>query len=83
MSHDLPPRGSGPAIPTKAELLRLIADRENDPSVAELKHTPRWMLDAEDPVRRHIRRRERRNRYVTTRLDKATRAMEQEWDHNV
>lgn len=70
------------SIASRVELERLIDDRRNDPPVPELNHPkPSWMLDAEDPKRKHIRMRERRIRYLARRLDKATMEMEQEFDH--
>lgn len=68
---------------TRLELARLIDDRKNDPSVATLNHPrPSWMLDADDPVRRHIRIRERRIRYLENRLDGASQNFEREFDQN-
>lgn len=70
------------SIPTRAELLQLIADRAKDPPIPELTFDPPWMFDAGDEVRKHIRERERRINRLKTRLHKATRDMEQEFDRN-
>ena len=78
----MPPRPSNPVIPTRKELLQLIAARENDPNTPELKLNPPWLLDSNDEQRRSIRQRERRIRKLTLRLDKPTREMEQEFDLN-
>lgn len=80
MRNDRPKRH--PPFPTATELRQLIADRANDPKTAELKLSPPWLLDPEDENRSRIRRRERKINRQTTRLNKATRKMEQEFDQN-
>ena len=70
-------------IATRKELDKLIEDRRNDPPVPHLDHPkPSWMMDADDPVRRRIRMRERRIRYLENRLSGASRTMEREFDQN-
>lgn len=72
-----------PNIKTRAELDMLIADRRNDPPTPALDHPkPSWMLDSDHEERVHVRMRERRIRYLTRRLDKATMEMENEFDRN-
>lgn len=71
-----------PPFPTAQELRQLIADRANDPNTAEIRLSPPWLLDPEDENRSHIRRRERKINRQTTRLNKATRKMEQEFDQS-
>ncbi|WP_281199113.1 hypothetical protein [Hyphomonas adhaerens] len=74
--------GSDPHCPTKAELLQLIEDRKSDPSTAELKLQPPWMLDANDENRKAIRQRERKINRMSMRLDKAVQNFEQEFGWN-
>ena len=70
-------------VPTRNELVRLMEDRKNDPPRLQSHLVPPWALDSEDAAMRAIRMRERRIRFLTLRLDKATRQMEQDFDHSM
>lgn len=69
-----------PPFPTSEELKELIEDREKDLDKLELKYTPRWQMDLDDEVWRQARLRERKITRMTTRLDKATRQFENDFD---
>ena len=68
-------------VATRAELERLIDDRKNDPPIPEHDHpAPNWVVTTTDPNLARQRMRERRIRYLTNRLDGATRKMETGYD---
>lgn len=69
-----------PPFPTKEELKQLIADRERDLDRLAPKYQPRWMIDADDAVWERMRQRERKIIRLETRLDKATRRFETDFD---
>ena len=70
-------------IATRKELERLIADRKNDPPVPDLDHPkPNWMVDADDPRRRHIRMRERRINHLRERLEGNARKLSQDFERS-
>ena len=71
-----------PSFPTSDELKELIAERDKDLDRLELKYTPRWQLDINDEVYARARLRERKIRRQTTRLEKAARKLEQDFDWN-
>lgn len=68
------------SIPTKAELLAHIEDRDNDLSKAKQALTPPWIETRENDDWKHIRERERKIDRLTTRLDKAKTKLDQNWD---
>ena len=71
-------------IASRKELQRLKLDRRNDPPVPFLNHPrPAWADNADDPVRRQIRMRERRIRKLENRLDGAVKKMERDFDQSV
>ncbi|MEM8751134.1 MAG: hypothetical protein AAGF28_12605 [Pseudomonadota bacterium] len=43
---------------------------------------PNWVVDAQDPIRRGMRMRERRIRYLQNRLDGAARKVERDFDQS-
>lgn len=71
-----------PPFPTKEELKRLIADRERDLDRLALKYQPRWQMDANDEVWDRARKRERKIVRLQTRLDKAARRFESDFDQS-
>lgn len=71
-----------PTVTTKEELKALIADRANDHQHPDLTYQPNWMLDASDEIWDRLRKRERKIRRMTTRLDKARKKFENDFDMN-
>lgn len=69
-------------IPTKAELLAMIADRDNDLPRKSLELHPPHLESREDPEWRHIRERERKITRFTHRLGKAKQDLDREFDMN-
>lgn len=69
-----------PPFPTTTELRQLIADREKALDHLEQKYKPRWALDRNDEALEAHRKRERKITRQTTRLDKATRKFETDFD---
>ena len=70
-------------LATRQELNRLLEDRKNDPPAPALDHPkPNWVLDSEDPKRRHIRMRERRIRHLMDRLHKSKNKLEHDFEQS-
>jgi len=70
-------------VATHEELQRLIDDRKNDPELLTPKPPrPSWVEDANHDIRKHMRMRERRIRYLQNRLDGAQKRMERDFDQS-
>jgi hypothetical protein len=70
-------------IAARDELAGLVEDRRKDPEQLELDHpAPSWVdtLNTDSADRKRIAARERRIRYLSNRLEKASRKMERDFD---
>lgn len=73
---------SKPTIPTKHELLAMIANRRRDLQRQTHDLTPPWAQDRDDPSWQRIRERERKIVRVTNRLEKAKQKLDHDFDMN-
>lgn len=69
-----------PNVPTKDELLDLIARHEQLLQTPDLRHDPPWIHNPHDPVREELRKVSRKRTRMTNRLDKATKKFENDFD---
>lgn len=73
---------SDSTVPTKDDLLSMIANRNRDLQRRNFDLTPPWTQDREDPSWQRIRERERKITRTTNRLEKAKQKFEHDFDMN-